>query len=176
MPRAAWCGGSTRGHSKGDGPRVNETQFQPGTPGGSLGGNALSGFFVYFWPVKNRPPAPARPPCQPGIAPQGDVRMGRKSPKTHQRESPLETPEFYCFFRYRPKSAPDSWPDGWDAFPGPTFGAAVCQPRSGQKPPLCKGRWHGVSRVGGIDPTKGPVAKYVDCLTPHQRQSPSHLR
>ena len=23
---------------------------------------------------------------------------------------------------------------------------------------------------------KGPVAKYVDCLTPHQRQSPSHLR
>ena len=29
----------------------------------------------------------------------------------------------------------------------------------GQKPPLCKGRWHGASRDGGIDRTKRSVAK-----------------
>ena len=42
--RIAWCGGSTRSHSKGDGPNPGLTQFQPRTPGRSLGGNALSGF------------------------------------------------------------------------------------------------------------------------------------
>ena len=42
--RIAWCGGSTRSHSKGDGPNLGLTQFQPRTPGRSLGGNALSGF------------------------------------------------------------------------------------------------------------------------------------
>ena len=52
---AAWCGGNIRSHSKGDGPRINLTQFQSGTSGRFLGGNALSGFFVYFCPVKNRP-------------------------------------------------------------------------------------------------------------------------
>ena len=51
----AWCGGRTRRHSKGDGPNLDLTQVQPRTPGRSLGGNALSGFFVYFCPVKNRP-------------------------------------------------------------------------------------------------------------------------
>ena len=31
--------------------------------------------------------------------------MGRKSPKTHQREVPLESPGLICFFLFRPKSA-----------------------------------------------------------------------
>ena len=31
--------------------------------------------------------------------------LGRKSPKTHQREIPLESPGLICFFRFRPKSA-----------------------------------------------------------------------
>ena len=42
--RLAWCGGTNRSHSKGDGPTIDLTQFQPRTPGRSLGGNALSGF------------------------------------------------------------------------------------------------------------------------------------
>ena len=42
--RLAWCAGSGRSHSKGDGPTIDLTQFQPRTPGRSLGGNALSGF------------------------------------------------------------------------------------------------------------------------------------
>ena len=42
--RLAWCGGTNRSHSKGDGPTIDLTQFQPRTPGRFLGGNALSGF------------------------------------------------------------------------------------------------------------------------------------
>ena len=42
--RLAWCAGSGRSHSKSDGPTIDLTQFQPRTPGRSLGGNALSGF------------------------------------------------------------------------------------------------------------------------------------
>ena len=42
--RIAWCGGTTRRHSKGNGPNLDLTQAQPRTPGRSLGGNALSGF------------------------------------------------------------------------------------------------------------------------------------
>ena len=89
LPRVAWCGGSNRSHSKSDGPKFNLTQFQPGTPGRFLGGNALSGFFVYFWPLKNRPPAgsaspggqaraweggrtgPLRQPCRAATSPRG---------------------------------------------------------------------------------------------------------
>ena len=61
--------------------------------GGSLGGNALSGFFVYFWPVKNRPQrsAPTRlaglnPPRTEGQAhPHAPVRglLGGATPKTY---------------------------------------------------------------------------------------------
>ena len=39
------------------------------------------------------------------LAPQGDFLMGRKSPKTLQREIPLESPGLICFFLFRPKSA-----------------------------------------------------------------------
>ena len=39
------------------------------------------------------------------LAPQGDFLMGRKSPKTLQREIPLESPGFFVFYRFRPKSA-----------------------------------------------------------------------
>ena len=54
--------------------------------------------------------------CQPGVAPQGDFLMGRKSPKTHQREIPLETPCFYVCTGLGPKSALGlvglvGWPD-----------------------------------------------------------------
>ena len=41
----AWCHGSARTHSKDDGPSLDLTQFQPSTPGGYLGGNALGGFW-----------------------------------------------------------------------------------------------------------------------------------
>ncbi|MBM6897131.1 CotH kinase family protein [Pseudoflavonifractor capillosus] len=37
------------------------TQCQSGIQGGYLGGNALGGFFVYFWPGKNRPQRSAYP-------------------------------------------------------------------------------------------------------------------
>ena len=45
LPRVAWYHGSARNHSKGDGPSLDLTQFQPSTPGGYLGGNALGGFW-----------------------------------------------------------------------------------------------------------------------------------
>ena len=44
-----------------NGPKSNLTHGQPRTPGGYLGGNALGGFFVYFWPGKNRPQRSASP-------------------------------------------------------------------------------------------------------------------
>src|SRR5699024_4882839 len=40
----------------GPGPAIGLTQFQPGTPGGSLGGNALSGFW-FLLPAQKKPPA-----------------------------------------------------------------------------------------------------------------------
>ena len=40
----AWCGGTNRGHSKGDGPNIGLTHSQPRTPGRYLGGKALGGF------------------------------------------------------------------------------------------------------------------------------------
>ena len=69
-----WYGGSDRSHSKGHGPNTNLTHSQPSTPGGYLGGNALSGFWFLLTEQKE-PPAgsvPARlaslfqekePPC-----------------------------------------------------------------------------------------------------------------
>ena len=56
----AWCGGTSRGHSKGDGPNIGLTQFQPRTPGRSLGGNALSGFW-FLLPAQKKPPAGSVP-------------------------------------------------------------------------------------------------------------------
>ena len=58
--RMAWCGGSTRSHSKGDGPNLGLTQVQPCTQGRSLGGNALSGFW-YLLPGQKVPPAGSVP-------------------------------------------------------------------------------------------------------------------
>ena len=58
--RIAWCGGRTRRHSKGDGPNLGLTQFQPRTPGRSLGGNALSGFWFLLTEQKE-PPAGSVP-------------------------------------------------------------------------------------------------------------------
>ena len=52
--QGAWCGGTNRGHSKSDGPNLGLTQGQPRTPGGSLGGNALSGFW-FLLPAQNGP-------------------------------------------------------------------------------------------------------------------------
>ena len=58
--RIAWCGGSSRSHSKGDGQTVGLTQVQPRTPGRSLGGNALSGFWFLLTEQKE-PPAGSVP-------------------------------------------------------------------------------------------------------------------
>ena len=80
LPRVAWCGGSNRSHSKSDGPKFNLTQFQPGTPGRFLGGNALSGFFVYFWPLKNRPPAGSASPGGQARAWEGEEQALSVSP------------------------------------------------------------------------------------------------
>ena len=87
----AWCGGTNRSHSKGDGPRINLTQFQSGTSGRFLGGNALSGFFVYFCPVKNRPQrsVPTRPASL--IQPHGNGQSlsqpsGRQRPQRGSQE------------------------------------------------------------------------------------------
>ena len=54
VARITWGGSSPRSHSKSDGPRINLTQFQPGTPGRSLGGNALSDSFPDFLSLRNR--------------------------------------------------------------------------------------------------------------------------
>ena len=44
--------------------------------------------------------------CQPGERSAGVAFwLGRKPPKTHQREFPLESPGFICFFRFGPKTA-----------------------------------------------------------------------
>ena len=48
------------------------------------------------------------------FAPQGDFLMGRKSPKTHQREIPLETPCFYLVLPGRGPSRPWAWRGGLD--------------------------------------------------------------
>ena len=58
--QGAWCGGTNRGHSKSDGPNLGLTQGQPRTPGGSLGGNALSGFWFLLTEQKE-PPAGSVP-------------------------------------------------------------------------------------------------------------------
>ena len=50
----AWCGGTNRSHSKGDGPNIALTHIQPGIPGRFLGGNALSGFLSIL-PGQNGP-------------------------------------------------------------------------------------------------------------------------
>ncbi len=54
VARITWGGSSPMSHSKSDGPRINLTQFQPGTPGRSLGGNALSDSFPDFLSLRNR--------------------------------------------------------------------------------------------------------------------------
>ena len=59
VARITWGGSSPRSHSKSDGPRINLTQFQPGTPGRSLGGNALSDFIA-------KKSGPAERPYQAG--------------------------------------------------------------------------------------------------------------
>ena len=55
-----WYGGSDRSHSKGHGPNTNLTHSQPSTPGGYLGGNALSGFWFLLTEQKE-PPAGSVP-------------------------------------------------------------------------------------------------------------------
>ena len=54
VARITWGGSSPMSHSKSDGPRINLTQFQPGTPGRFLGGNALSDSFPDFSSLRNR--------------------------------------------------------------------------------------------------------------------------
>ena len=56
----AWCSGRNRSHSKGNGPNIALTHSQSRTPGGSLGGNALSGFW-FLLPVQKEPPAGSVP-------------------------------------------------------------------------------------------------------------------
>ena len=73
-----WGAGSTRSHSKSDGPRINLTQFQPGTPGRSLGGNALSDSFVSFSSLRKRPQRSASPLAR-GENPH--LKNWRKSPQ-----------------------------------------------------------------------------------------------
>ena len=62
----AWCGGRTRRHSKGNGPNLDLTQAQPRTPGRSLGGNALSGFW-FLLPAQKKPPAGSVPTKPEGL-------------------------------------------------------------------------------------------------------------
>ena len=58
--QGAWYGGSNRNHSKGHGPNLDLTHGQPRTPGRSLGGNALSGFWFLLTGQKE-PPSGERP-------------------------------------------------------------------------------------------------------------------
>ena len=94
----AWYDGTNRSHSKGDGPKVGLTQGQPGTPGGSLGGNALSGFW-FLLPAQKKPPAGSVPAVRRSIPPtrrcglsiprlaperQGKSRSRRRTSSPHQ--------------------------------------------------------------------------------------------
>ena len=54
---AAWCGGNIRSHSKSDGPRVNLTHFQPGTPREVLRGERPKRVFRRFLPGQKSTPA-----------------------------------------------------------------------------------------------------------------------
>ena len=56
----SWCAGRNRSHCKGHGPTIGLTHSQPRTPGGYLGGNALSGFW-FLLPVQKKPPAGSVP-------------------------------------------------------------------------------------------------------------------
>ena len=56
----SWCAGRNRSHSKGHGPNLDSTHSQPRTPGGYLGGNALSGFW-FLLPAQKKPPAGSVP-------------------------------------------------------------------------------------------------------------------
>ena len=56
----SWCAGRNRSHSKGHGPNLDSTHSQPRTPGRSLGGNALSGFW-FLLPAQKKPPAGSVP-------------------------------------------------------------------------------------------------------------------
>ena len=57
--RIAWCGGTTRRHSKGDGPNLDLTQAQPRTPREVLRGERPKWLFVHFghskWTPAERP-------------------------------------------------------------------------------------------------------------------------
>ena len=53
--RIAWCGGRTRRHSKGDGPNLGLTQFQPRTPREVLRGERPKWLFVHFGQSKWTP-------------------------------------------------------------------------------------------------------------------------
>ena len=51
----AWCGGRDRGHSKGDGPTIGLTHFQPRTPRGVLRGERPKRVLVPFARPKGTP-------------------------------------------------------------------------------------------------------------------------
>ena len=57
--RISWCGGTTRRHSKGDGPNLDLTQAQPRTPREVLRGERPKWLFVHFghskWTPAERP-------------------------------------------------------------------------------------------------------------------------
>ena len=66
--QGAWYGGSNRNHSKGHGPNLDLTHGQPRTPGRSLGGNALSGFWFLLTGQKE-PPAGSVPTRLASLSP-----------------------------------------------------------------------------------------------------------
>ena len=97
----AWCGGTNRGHSKGDGPNIGLTHSQPRTPGRYLGGKALGGFSSLL-PGQKGPLAGSVParlagwnrarrsqslslPCgQPALFTQGSLKTGHTAKKRIQ--------------------------------------------------------------------------------------------
>ena len=70
VTRVAWCGGTNRDHSKGNGPNTSLTQAQPRTPRGVLRGERPKRVLVSFarskeTPSGERPPAGKPEPGKP---------------------------------------------------------------------------------------------------------------
>ena len=78
--RIAWCGGSTRSHSKGHGPNLGLTQFQPRTQREVLRGERPKWLFVHFGQSKWTPAERVSPLQGSKAAPHIREKLGAVAP------------------------------------------------------------------------------------------------
>ena len=111
VAKNAWCGGSTRSHSKGNGPNMGSTHVQPGTPGRFLGGNALSGLW-FLSGSRKKPPAGSVPTRLASLIPV--PREGRtfkwKGRRPKGAKTPLQPPAAVVYWERTQPAAPGQIP------------------------------------------------------------------